>query len=204
MPEFSEVSKSDDEAEVLSKFGVAPDNYFIYVGATRPRKNIIGMLKAFALFLRNDGQKKMVLAGKIDKRFIDVSKEIVKLGIGKNIVQTDFISNEEKTALYKNSIALIFASYYEGFGFPVLEAQSLGVPVITSKTSSLPEVGGPAAIYVDPYNIAEIAEGIKRIASDRDLRKILIVAGHENIKRFSWKKTAQETMAVLRNSAKKG
>ena len=202
LPELPAVPP-DFQVKVLEKFGVEKGKYFFYVGNTRPRKNILGLLAAFARFSRLQ-EYKLVLAGKIDKRFLDIAAEAAKLGIAERVVQTDFISDEEKVALYRGAAALAFPSYYEGFGFPVLEAQSLGVPVITSNASSLPEVGGSkGALYVDPYNVQNIASAMEKMVADGSLREELIAAGHENVKRFSWDKTAKETMEVLREAAQK-
>lgn len=191
----------DFQAGVFEKFSIENGNYFFYVGNTRPRKNIAGLLGAFARFSRLRDYK-LVLAGKIDTRFIDISAEAAKLGIASRVVRTDFISDKEKVALYKGAAALAFPSYYEGFGFPVLEAQSLGVPVITSSTSSLLEVGGnKSALYVNPYSVQSIASAMEKMIADDPLREELIAAGYENVKRFSWDKTAKETMEVLRGAA---
>ena len=110
---------------------------------------------------------------------------------------TDALSREEVAALYKKAKALTFPSYYEGFGLPVLEAESLGVPVLTSNTSSLPEVAGDSVLYVDPYSVEDIARGLEKIALDEELRKNLIQKGYENIKRFSWQKAAQQLLEIF-------
>jgi glycosyltransferase involved in cell wall biosynthesis len=184
----------------LKKFNLEKGKYFFYVGNTRPRKNLLGLLEAFTLLKNVD--YKLVLSGKIDKRFMDVSAEAIKLHIKDHVVQTDFIDEKEKVALYKNATALAFPSYYEGFGFPVLEAQSLGVPVITSNTSSLPEVGGYGALYIDPKVPQEIADAMVKLSTDETLRNELIQKGTENVKRFSWDEAARQTMAVLHDAAK--
>lgn len=183
--------------ETLNKFEITRP-YFIYVGNWRPRKNLPGLIKAFKLFIEKNKNFKLVLAGKKDKRFLDLEKIIKDMNLSNNVIITGFITEEEKVALYKGSAALTFPSFYEGFGLPVLEAQSLGVPVLTSNTSSLPEVAGEGALYVDPYNIEEIVKGMERIAFDENLRKDLIQKGYENIKRFSWEKAAKELLEVFK------
>ena len=95
-----------------------------------------------------------------------------------------------------------FPSLFEGFGLPVLEAQQKGIPVMTSYNSSLPEIAGDAALLVDPTDIDAIADAMLRLSQDEALRQQLIAAGHENVKRFSWEKAAQETLAVLEKAAK--
>lgn len=198
LPKLPEISEEESES-ALEKFNLQKRKFFMYVGNTRPRKNIPGMLKAFKIFSDKHSDFRFVLVGKPDDRFLKVQKEIEKAGLdGRKIVRTGFISDKEKTALYKNSQALIFASFYEGFGLPILEAQSLGIPVLTSNTSSLPEIGSMGAVYADPYNVVDIAKKMESIYSDEDLRSDLIENGYENLKRFSWEKTAEETIKALR------
>lgn len=176
--------------------------YFIYIGITRPRKNILGLLRAFKKFLEKHPNFLLVLAGKIDTRFLNISQEIEKLGLKKNVIQADFISSREKVALYKKAIALTFPSFYEGFGLPALEAQSLGIPVLTSNISSLPETAGKGALYINPCNVEEIAKGMEKIAFDKIHRESLVKKGFENIQRFSWEKSAEEVLKILKNTIK--
>ncbi|MGB9735784.1 MAG: glycosyltransferase family 4 protein [bacterium] len=171
--------------------------YFIYIGNTRPRKNLEGLLKAFNILTKNYKDIKLVLAGKIDESFVNIKGLINTLGLTDRIIRTDFVSEKQKVALYKGSSGLVFPSFYEGFGLPVLEAQSLGVPVLTSSTSSLPEISGNGAIFVDPYNIEDIANGMERLLNT-SVRKELIELGYENTKRFSWENTAKELLRVFK------
>jgi len=172
--------------------------YFLYIGNTRPRKNIEGLLKAFHIFTRSHNNIKLVLAGKLDESFIDITKIITTLNLKDMVIRTDFVTEKQKAALYKGAIGLVFPSYYEGFGLPVLEAQSLGVPVLTSNTSSLPEISGNGAILVDPYNIQHIADGMKALL-DKPFREKLIEHGYKNIKRFSWKTSALMLAQIFKN-----
>ncbi len=171
--------------------------YFLYVGITRPRKNIPGLLKAFKRFVQNHKDIQLVLAGMIDTSFVDVAREIASLGIENSVIQTGFVTDEQKAALYKGALALVFPSYYEGFGIPVVEAQSLGTPVLTSNTSSLPEVAGDGALYVNPNDTDEIVHGMSRLL-DAQLRQELTRNGYKNIKRFSWKTAAHQLDQVLK------
>ena len=98
---------------------------------------------------------------------------------------------------------LIDRGLYEGFGLPVLEAMKFGCPVITSNVSSLPEAGGEAALYVDPKNVEDIAEKIKKILEDKNLRMDMVKKGHEQIKKFSWEKSAKQTLSILETIGKK-
>lgn len=187
-------------SQTLTKFKLVNKKYFIYVGNTRPRKNIPGLLKAFQMFLEENHGFYMVLVGKIDNKFVDLDQEIKNLKLKNNVIRTGFVTDEEKVALYKGAIALTFPSYYEGFGLPVLEAQSLGIPVLTSNNSSLPEVAGDdSVVWVDPYKVENIFIGIKKITFDKKLRENLIKKGYENVKRFSWVNAAHRMIDIVRN-----
>lgn len=172
--------------------------YLFYIGISRPRKNIAGMLKAFKKFQNKNKDYQFVLAGKEDKRFIDINKKIQQLGLEGQVIKTGFVSEKEKVALYKGAEALFFTTYYEGFGLPVLEAQSLGTPVLTSNTSSLPEVAGKGALLVDPYDADDIAKGLEKITKNKKLRKKITKNGKENLKRFSWNKSANRLLRTIK------
>jgi len=196
VPFLPEVNKEFIE-NTLNKFKITRP-YFIYVGNWRPRKNLPGLIQAFKLFIEKNRNFKLVIAGKKDKRFLDLEKIIKEMNLLNNVIITGFITEEEKVALYKGSNALTFPSFYEGFGLPILEAQSLGVPVLTSNTSSLPEIAGDGALFVNPFDIEEISKGMEKIVFDENLRKDLIQKGYENIKRFSWRKSAEELLEIFK------
>jgi len=198
VPELPEVEDNFIQ-KTLNKFKVDRP-YFFYVGNWRPRKNLAGLIKAFKLFREKDFNYLLVIGGRKDKRFLDLEKEVKENKLEGKIILTDTLSREEIAALYKKTIALTFPSFYEGFGLPILEAQSLGIPVLTSSVASIPETAGNSVLYVDPYNVEDIARGIEKIAFDENLRRDLIEKGYENIKRFSWQKTAQETLKVLKEA----
>jgi len=185
-----------DQDALLKKFNI-DGLYFLYVGISRPRKNILGLIDAFATFRKDHADYKLLLAGAIDTSFINVAAAIQERGMGDHIIQAGFISAEEKVALLRGARALVFPSYYEGFGLPVLEAQSEGTPVLTSTVSSLPEVAGDSALLVDPYDVEDIAHGMGSLASDVNLREELIRKGYENLKRFSGQDTARKLIEVF-------
>ncbi|MBZ1345220.1 MAG: glycosyltransferase family 4 protein, partial [Candidatus Nealsonbacteria bacterium] len=198
VPEMPEVS-DEIVKTTLNKFKIDKP-YFFYVGNWRPRKNLSGLIKAFKLFREKGLDYLLVIGGRKDKRFLDLEKEIKGNRLEGKVILTDTVSREEISSLYQKAKALTFPSFYEGFGLPVLESQSLGIPVLTSNTSSLPEVAGDSVLYVDPYNLEEIARGMEKIVLDEKLREDLIKKGFENIKRFSWEKAAKETLKVLKEA----
>jgi glycosyltransferase involved in cell wall biosynthesis len=112
-----------------------------------------------------------------------------------------FVAEEDKAALISGAVALLFPSLYEGFGFPVLEGNACGTPVLCSNSSSLPEVAADAALMVDPLDTEGMADGIRRIVNDQELRQQLHQNGFENVVRFSWSETALQTLSTLERAA---
>ena len=179
----------------------------LFIGRLEKRKNLVSLIKAFEFFRRrhwsmSPSEKlcKLTLAGKAGFGFAEIKKAIQDSPFKKDVVLKSHVSEEEKSELYKNADLFILPSFYEGFGLPVLEAMSYGVPVICSNVSSLPEAAGNAALLIDPNNPEEIAEAMKKVFSDDDLREKMIEKGFENVKKFSWEKCARETMGEVESS----
>ena len=176
----------------------------LFIGRLEKRKNIVNLIKAFELFknqLRRRHSRmspsQLILSGKKGFGFQEIKKTIQESLYKKDIILKDYISEKEKDELYKNADLFVLPSFYEGFGLPILEAMSYGVPVVCSNNSSLPEVTGDAGLFFDPNNIQEIAEAINKIFNDDDLRNKMIEKGFENVERFSWEKCVRETVGVL-------
>lgn len=172
----------------------------LYVGTLQPRKNISRLLQAFEKFRQIYPGYKLILAGKKGWMYEEVFEEISELGLNNDVFSTDFISDLQLMFLYKNAFCFVMPSKYEGFGIPILEAMSFGCPVISSFSSSLPEVGGDACLYFDPSNTYDLFEKIKLLKENDKLRKELIKKGLERIKDFSWKKCAEETLQTIKSS----
>lgn len=176
-----------------------PDRFVLYLGSIKPYKNLHGVLEAFSklsgIGLQNNIK---LLIGGLKHFSIDrINAAIEKLGIRDRVQHIGFIAEKDLPAVYSLAEVFLFPSIWEGFGLPVLEAMRCGAPVITSNTSSLPEVVGDAGIQVDPYNIVEIAYNLKKLLQDPELRRCLSDKGIERAKTFSWKKAAEETLEVL-------
>jgi glycosyltransferase involved in cell wall biosynthesis len=184
-----------------AEFALPPD-YAIFTGTLHPRKNIARMIAAYArLHAQGDAGWTLVLAGSEGWQSQAFRAQVGRLGLDHQVRFLGHVPEAQRPALVAGARFFVFPSLFEGFGLPILEAQSLGVPVMTSNYSSLPEVAGDAALYVDPTDIDAIADAMLRLSRDDALRQRLIAAGHENVKRFSWEKAADETYTVLRVAA---
>lgn len=194
-----------EKFDVLKKQYGIRNEYFLYVGDVNWNKNILGLLRAYAQFIKNQpGMKNhepetLLLVGKAFlnqdlKETIAINQLCRELGIEKYIIRTGYVPNDSLVSLYSHARALIQPSFYEGFGLPVLDAMALGCPVICTSSSSLLEIAGPS-IMVDAKNHISIADGMACIISlTKEERKILIKKGSEWVKRFTWKKVAEETV----------
>ncbi len=172
--------------------------YALYVGTIQPRKNLTRLIEAYAKLHEVHGLAwDLVIAGGSGWLSAELDARVKALGLSDRIHFTGYVVDEELPTLYTNARFFCFPSLFEGFGLPVLEAQSYGVPVMTANNSSLPEIAGDGALLVDPTDIDAIADAMLRLSQDEALRQQLIAAGYRNVQRFSWTKAAQETLAVL-------
>ena len=179
--------------------------YALFVGTQQPRKNILRLAQAYAALLQTAPVDfDLVLAGGAGWLSADLLAAVDALPLGSRLHRLGFTPDADLPALYAGARIFCFPSLYEGFGLPVLEAQSYGVPVMSANRSALPEIAGDAALYVDPTDVDAIAAAMLRLSQDEALRQQLIAAGHENVKRFSWTKAAAETLAVLEEAAHGG
>jgi glycosyltransferase involved in cell wall biosynthesis len=181
----------DNEKKVLEKFAIKPP-FLFYIGNAHPHKNIEGLIKAFIKMRKNYQYLQLVLAGHDHYFWKRIKEEFSH----KDIIYTGFVSDEELAALYKNCQVYVFPSFSEGFGIPLLEALACGAPVVSSNKTSLPEVGGDAALYFDPYDEENMIEKIMMVLNNNKLRKELMEKGQKRYKQFSWKKMAEETLEI--------
>ena len=183
------------------KYRVKGD-YILFVGTLQPRKNIERLVEAFSRLKSKVKNLNLVIIGKKGWMYEDILNAPEKYNVSDRVKFLDSVSDEELPVFYQNAICFVLPSLYEGFGLPVLEAMKYGCPVITSNVSSLPEAGGDAALYFNPENVNDIAEKIKKVIEDKTLREEMIQKGYQQIKKFSWEKTARETLQVLEQLAK--
>lgn len=168
-------------------------DYFIYVGSIHPRKNIVNLLKAFELFkAKMQSPVKLVLAGRKAWDFKEVDATWQGMKHKNDVSFLGHVPPAELGERVGAALAMVYVSLFEGFGIPIVEAMSAGIPVITSNTTSMPEAAGDAALLVDPYKVEDIAYAMERIATDELLRKQLIEKGKVQLQKFSWQKTAEK------------
>ncbi len=185
-------------SELKNKYSSGCD-YFLYVGAQHPRKNIVNLLLAFQEFKRKSScLTKLILVGREAWGNQEMEWVYESHEFREDIIFTGRVSDKELVGLYSGAIALTYIPFFEGFGIPIIEAHASGTCVITSNVSSMPEVLGDGGLVVDPNNVQQIADVMMSIHSDVPLRKSYEVAGFKNVKRFSWDISAELIMTQLR------
>lgn len=190
-------AEAEETAPIRTRYGL--QRYLLAVGEGRPYKNIPRLLRAFALL--RDREIQLVVVGRVARQEVDLPALARSLGIAERVRFSGFIPDEELRLLYAGAEAFVFPSLYEGFGIPPLEAMACAAPVVCSDRSSLPEVCGDAAVYVDPDREEAIAHGIERVIGDEALRAALRQRGLERAKTFSYRRTAEKILEVIRGVA---
>ncbi|KKT40195.1 hypothetical protein A2W54_00830 [Candidatus Giovannonibacteria bacterium RIFCSPHIGHO2_02_43_13] len=194
---FTKVCELAEEKVELSN-----SPFFLYVGVIKERKNVLGLIKAFELFKKNNpgAPHKLAISGRFGAGDYPnlIKKYLQDCRFGNDVVLLGYLSQNQLSFVYRRAEALISPTFIDGFGLPVLEAMSCGIPVITSNVSGPAELGrGGAAILVDPYNTESIANSMNEIAKKPELREKLIAAGFVRAAEFTWEKTARETLELI-------
>lgn len=190
-----------------STFYIPTSRYILFLGTVERRKNVLGLLQAFEQ-LKEDpafADVTLVLAGALgwgsEQIIAKIKKQ--KVNIGNAVEILGYVSEEKKAELFAQATLFVYPSFYEGFGLPVLDALASGVPVIASNYTSMPEVTGNAALLVDPRRPEQIVSAMRAVLSDEAFAKELSRRGIERAKQFTWEKTAQQVLVVLRETALK-
>ncbi|MCX6105548.1 MAG: glycosyltransferase family 1 protein [Proteobacteria bacterium] len=172
------------------------EDYILYVGSLEPRKNIGTLLEAYELMRSKHPElkPKLVLIGGESPLFAEVRLKVKKFK--DDILFKGFVNDEMLRTYYRRASLFVYPSLYEGFGLPPLEAMASGVPVVTTLTSSLPEVVGDAALMVSPYNVEQLAETMATVLTNPQIREDLIAKGREQVRKFNWYRVARNTLAV--------
>jgi glycosyltransferase involved in cell wall biosynthesis len=191
--------RAGEGPELLNeRFGVTPP-YFLYVGTLEPRKNLVRALRAFArAFPDPDAGQRFVLVGERGWKYRETLREAARPELAGRVQFLGYVAEELLPLLYTHATALVYPSLYEGFGLPVVEAMACGTPVLTSRSSSLAEIAAGAALLVDPADETALAEGLRALAQDAELRGRLAASGLARAREFSWQRTGTETVAAYR------
>ena len=202
IPNASNFAKNIDSVDKLNNDLWAKTNisspFILYAGAIHPRKNIRRIIEAYCqLKTYKKIPHQLIIAGSMRWKKRETIPQDTLNKIKNHVIFTGPVSDNDLVSLYKNCDVFVCPSLYEGFGLPVLEAMSLGAPVVTSNTSSLPEVAGDAAVLVDPTNVDEIVQGMWSVISDPKLANELRSKGLKQASKFSWEKTAKKVLEVL-------
>lgn len=198
-PSFTDMGAAtaiDDQ----STLGSRPKEPFILcLGADDPRKNTLRMVRAYLKLLReNDVAEKLVIAGYKNWENSLAFEEVLQAGATDKVKFLFFVPMSELVSLYRHATLFAYPSLYEGFGIPILEAFNTGCPVVASGTTSIPEVGGDAALYIDPESVEELAAAMLRVIVDPELRAAMIAKGRVRAMQFGWDRVANQTIDVYR------
>lgn len=199
-PTFTSVMQSRDHG-VRSRLKL-PKKFALFVGTIEPRKNLLGLIEGVKQYRdRTHDDLHLVLAGKWGWRAHQIRHRLWKQDVSDWIHSLGYVPSVDRPALYRSASVCTWPSIYEGFGLPVLEAMASGTPVITSRTSSLPELTGNAAILIDPFNSNDLSEALRGLLSSNTLQSTLKERGLLRAKNFTWQQTAKETLRIFDSSA---
>ncbi len=201
---FAPVKDDGELQRVRHTYGIDGE-YILSVGSIQPRKNLARLIKAYAS-LRGEYSAaklpKLVLVGKCAWLYDQTLRALEESGVQEAVVLTGYVPEADLPALYTGALCFVYPSYFEGFGLPPLEAMKCGAPVIVGNRTSLPEVVGDAALTVDPFDVDAIAQAIKLLMEDSQLREELSVKGQQRAAAFDWQETARRTLTVYEEVAR--
>lgn len=204
-PGYDETLQRIEDPQVIAaakaRYHIAGD-YLLYLGTLQPRKNLARLIEAFvraglARSTSHPQRLQLVLAGKKGWDYEALVRLVNRMGLQNQVIFPGYIAPEDKAVLLSGARALVFPSLYEGFGMPVLEAMVCGVPVLTARASSLPEVAGDAAVLVDPLDVDSIAAGLRQIVDRPELCRVLVERGYRQAQKFSWQHAARQLWEVF-------
>lgn len=189
----------EDSYKVYKKYIDSP-GYFFFLGNTDPKKNTERTLVAYSKYLEKSEVRRKLLMADLDKQYLDdiISRNKIE-NIRENIIMPGYIVNSDLPYIYSNAFAFLYTSLRESFGIPLLEAMACGTPVITSNTSSMPEIGGPDAILINPNHTEEITEMMLRLEKDDDFYRKQEEIGLARARQFSWRRTAEQLLLLYEN-----
>jgi glycosyltransferase involved in cell wall biosynthesis len=200
-PTFRPINDIGEMDDVAAKYDLH-ENFILYLGTIEPRKNLPVLIRAFRQLVDSGSKHKLVLVGKYGWMYKEVLDLVDDLDLENMVRFTGYIPQEELPLVYNLASLFVYPTKYEGFGLPALEAMACGVPVITTKIASLPEIVGDAGILIPSNNIEELFNAMSRVLEDQALREKLTSDGQLRAKKFSWERTAQLTWQVYQQVMK--
>ncbi len=201
----SNMQKMNDRPSIFDKYTISK-NFILAVGTLQPRKNYARLIEAFSLLIKDTekfSDMELVIIGKKGWLYEEILSAPKRYDVASRVKFLDFVPDEDLPAFYASAITYVTTSLYEGFGLPVLEAMVYKCPVVVSDVSSLPEIAGNAGIYVDPLDVKSIEKGLLTVITEKDTAKgkKRITVGLSQVAKFTWKKAAEQTLAVLEEVA---
>ncbi len=201
--EFKKIASHEPTLRTVKEKYTLPDNFILYLGTIEPRKNIDGLIKAYELLLSNNPHLEnveLVLAGAYGWKYKKILKIWQRSSYRPKIKFIGYVKAVEKVYLYNLAKLFVYPSFYEGFGFPPLEAMASGTPVVFGANSALAEISADAGVLINPYNINSITQAMREVLDDQALRQQLIQAGQQTAQDYDWAKTARETIKLCSQS----
>ena len=196
--DFLAADVTPEKLEKVRKKYDLPEKYILYIGTLQPRKNIPTLIEAYANLKVKPSDMKLVIAGGKGHNFDPRINEMVKkYNLEDKVIFPGFVDEEDKAAVMKSAEIFCFPSFYEGFGIPILEAMSVGTPTIVSDIAPHREIAVDAALYFDPKNPEDLADKLKELINNDNIRQNLIQKGLERVKNFSWKNTAEKMLEIF-------
>ncbi len=196
---FAPVRESERLATIRARYGIGQEPFVLGIGTIQPRKNYRRLIQAFAILKSLTSNLQLVIAGGKGWMYDSIFAEVKRLGLEGQVLFPGFVDDDDLPALYSAAEMLAYPSIYEGFGLPILEAMACGTPVVTSITSSLPELAGDAALLIEPSDVDAIAAAVRRLLQDSGLRRGLVADGFDQARKFTWQKAAAQLMGIYQS-----
>jgi len=198
---FAPVRAPDKLEAVRAKYKLGSEPFILGLGTIQPRKNYKRLVQAFSSLKSQISNLKLVIVGGKGWLYEDIFAEVTRQGLEGRLVFPGFADDDDLPAIYSAASVLAYPSTYEGFGLPLLEAMACGTPVVTSTTSSMPELAGDAALLVEPTDVDALTRALARAHQDAALRDTLIARGFEQIRKFTWEQAAAQLLAIYESLA---
>ncbi len=195
-PEFKPVTDMAARQAVRERYSIPANPYIFSIGTVQPRKNYARLIEALAALGPDFGDLHLVIAGGRGWLEGPIYQSVQAYGLGERVHFIGFARDEDLPALYAEARCLAYPSLYEGIGLPVLEAMACGIPVVTSNISSMPEIAGDAALLIDPYQVSDLADALRRLLTDESLRMGLIRRGFAQAAYFTWERAASQLREI--------